>query len=146
MAGGQLLLQMSTDAALFTLISGRLSQPFHWGTHDCAMLAFDAVAVVTGQDPAHDLRGAYSTAEEALALLRGMGGLPGLCARRFGAETTLEDARVGDVALLSRHVCSGKSEEHGALGVVWRGCIAAQGERGVVYLPLASGRRFWRAG
>lgn len=131
---------------LYALIRDRLSQPFAWGTHDCAMLAFDAVAAITGQDPAHDLRGAYSTAEQALELLRGMGGLVGLCTARFGAETMADDARNGDVALIRRHVCQGKSAEHGALGVVWRGVIAAQGERGIVYLPMASGMRFWRAG
>lgn len=135
---------MSADAALFALVLHTGQHPFAWGTHDCAMLAFDAVQAVTGKDPAPDLRGAYSTPDEALALLRGMGGLTGLCDARFGQRTTPDDMRGGDIALLNRHLCAGVSAEHGALGFFWRGLIVARGDKGIAYLPMSAVVRAWR--
>ena len=134
-----------SDARIYALIRERIGQPFSWGTHDCAMLAFDAVHAMTGKDPAADLRGAYSTAEEAQAILRKLGGLNGICRDRFGPRIVPEDMQCGDVALLSRAACEGLTQEHGALGICWRGLIVAQAEAGLAYLPASTVLRAWRA-
>jgi hypothetical protein len=136
---------MTADSALFAMVINTGREPFAWGLHDCAMLAFDAVQAVTGRDPAPDLRGAYSTADEAKELLAGMGGLLGLCVKRFGPRIQAAAMQTGDVALLSQSLCQGVTAEHGALGVWWRGLIVARAEAGIVYLPVSSVLRAWRA-
>ena len=133
------------DAAIFAMVLDTGAQPFAWGTHDCAMLAFDAVQAVTGTDPAPDLRGAYSTPEEALSLLRSLGGLKGLCDARVGQRINVEDMKTGDVVLLNRKLCDGITSEHGALGVYWRGLIVARADKGIAYIAPASVLMAWRA-
>lgn len=136
---------MSADAAIYKLLMARGSMPFQWGLSDCAMLVFDVVRAVTGKDPAPDLRGAYSTADQALALMRDLRGLGGICAARFGAEIEPKDMQNGDVALLKRPVCEGETSECGALGFYWRGLIVAQADEAIAYLQLDAVKRAWRA-
>jgi hypothetical protein len=135
---------MSADRILFEFASARLGRPFAWGTDDCAMLSFDAVRAITGRDPAPELRGAYSTGAEAVALLRKLGGLRGVARSHFGAEIPVDEATDGDIALIDRHRCTGETEEHGALGVFWRGMILSQGAYGASYAPRDAARAAWR--
>lgn len=136
---------MSNDTTLYALIRDRHAERFAWGTHDCAMLAFDAVQTLTGRDPAADLRGTYSNAMGALRTLAMLGGLEALCAARFGAPVPIDEAEDGDIALLRPSVCAGESCEHGALGVFWRGLVVAQGDMGLMYLQRDRAQRAWRA-
>lgn len=84
----------------------RLSLPFAWGSNDCAIFAADCILAQTGVDFAEGLRGAYSSYEEAEALLaaKGWHGLQGLAdaflPRREGRH------RRGDVVLLKGRVGS----------------------------------------
>lgn len=132
-------------SALDTLVHQRAPLPFAWGLRDCAMWAFDAVQATTGRDPAADLRGAYRTAGQALRLLRSLGGLQALATARFGAAVPLATAGDGAVVLLKPTVCAGSSAGHGALGVLWRGLVVAQGDLGLVWVPKSAALACWEA-
>lgn len=54
--------------------------PFVWGLSDCCTCACDAFAARHGIDPMAPLRGRYSTAREALALITAWGGWQGMFA------------------------------------------------------------------
>lgn len=131
--------------ALDELVAQRAAQPFAWGVRDCAMWAFDAVHAATGRDPAPDLRGAYSTPRAALRLLRRLGGLHGIATARMGAPVPLPAAPDGAVVLLHASVCGGESAAHGALAVVWRGLVLAQGDKGLVMVRPAAVQACWRS-
>lgn len=60
---------------------------FAWGRVDCCLFAADAVAAVSGVDPAAPWRGTYADARTAARLLARMGGLSVMAtriARRHG--------------------------------------------------------------
>jgi hypothetical protein len=133
---------MSADAAIYQLVRDRITLSFEWGIRDCAMLAFDVILAITGKDPAPDLRGRYSTGEEAVALLRTLGGLEGIARDRFGPPA--EEMRDGDIVLLHRHLCIGPTADLGAFGVFWRGLIVAQAPRGIGYTRPEQVKRAWR--
>lgn len=135
---------MRDTFALQRLLRVRADKPFAWGTHDCAMLAFDAVLMLTSRDPARDLRGLWTDAKGAMHKLRELGGWDGV-ATRFGAEIAPADAAPGDVLLLDRAVCQAEGAECGALAVRWGDGAVAQGAQGLVAVPLASAVRAWRA-
>lgn len=82
------------------LMSRRLDEPFAWGERDCCLWAADAVHAVTGEDPAADLRGTYSTAYGAARALAQAGGLLALCAQRLGPEVPPAVAQIGDIGLV----------------------------------------------
>lgn len=82
------------------LIGQRMRAPFAWGRHDCVMFAADAVLAVTGADLAQGLRGTYTTADEAAAVLQQHGGLIELCIRRLGPVVPVTLAQPGDVGLV----------------------------------------------
>ncbi len=49
------------------------TEPFAWGTHDCALFAASCVEAMTGVDPAVDFRGAYQSKAGAAKALREIG-------------------------------------------------------------------------
>lgn len=130
--------------AVGRLLHARADKPFRWGTHDCAMLAFDAVLMLTDRDPARDLRGMWTDALGAMRKLRELGGWDGV-ASRFGAEIAPASALPGDVLLLDSNACQAHGAEHGALAVRWGDGAVAQGADGLVSVPLSSAVRAWRA-
>lgn len=135
----------SPGSLLSDFMLSRAAAPFAWGRRDCAMLAFDAVRVATGRDPAADLRGAYASALQARRVLKRLGGWAALAAARFGAPVAPACAVDGDVALLDPAVCSGTMAAGGALAVRWRGRWVAQGAHGLVWVDDAAARQAWRA-
>lgn len=135
---------MTADLAIYRLVMQRGVQPFAWGKHDCVLWACDVVHATTGRDPGADLRGTYSTWPEAAAKLRQLGGLQALAAARFGTPVPVAEAADGDVALLDRGSCVGEGSECGALGVVWRGLVLAQGDIALVCTRLDKVRHLWR--
>lgn len=130
------------DRLLCDLIRQRCGLPFVWGRRDCALWAADAVQVLTGRDPAVEIRGAYRTGLQAMRLLRNLGGLHGAAARFLGRQIDVSEARAGDVALLAGEACVGSGA---ALAVLWRGWLVAQGAPGLVTVQLSSARTMWRA-
>ncbi len=126
------------------LLLQRQAQPFAWGVSDCAMWAFDAVLVSTGRDPVPDVRGTYSTALAAARRLRLEGGWPAVCAARIGRAVMPDEAQDGDVAQVHPAHCAEEMAAVGALAVVWRGQLVAQGAQGLVQLPLSAALGVWR--
>jgi len=61
-------------------LAGHFEGPFVWGRSDCCTCACDAFAARHGIDPMAPLRGRYSTAREALALIADWGGWHGMFA------------------------------------------------------------------
>jgi hypothetical protein len=89
------------QSQLDALLSERASSPFVWGQNDCCIFAADVVAALTGTDPAADLRGTYSTQEEAHALLAERGGIGGIVTQMLGDPVPRLMARVGDLGLVT---------------------------------------------
>lgn len=126
---------------------------FAWGRHDCFLWAADAVRALTGQDPAADLRGTYSTARGALRRLRALGGMQALAAQRFGPQVPVSQAQAGAVVLLPPAVCADQTGAYGALGVVvqcmastgW-GLVVAQGGAGYVMVNRSKAVMAWQGG
>ena len=123
-------------ARLQALVLERMAQPFAWGVQDCCLFAADAVQAQTGVDHAAELRGTYSTAAEALALLDQLGGLPAV-AGRAGPEIPPLCARWGDVGMVHHE---GRDSLGLCQGVLWL-VPAAQG---LGPLPLQAATRAWR--
>jgi hypothetical protein len=132
------------EQALLALLLQRREQPFAWGARDCCLLAADAVQRLTGRDPAHDLRGTYASAGQAVRVLRQFGGLAGLVSSRVGTRLAREDAGDGAIAIVDSTRAAGRLAGHGALGLVWKGRIVAQGGSALVGLPLADAVSFWQ--
>jgi hypothetical protein len=127
------------------LLLERYAMPFAWGFRDCALFAADCVEAVTGRDPAADFRGAYLSALGALRIIRAHGGLAELAAARVGPAIEASSAIDGDVCLLLPHAHETPLPGLGALGVLWRGAIIAQGDSGLGVHRLAAADRWWRA-
>lgn len=135
-----------TIARLEDFIQDRRAVPFAWGTADCATFVFDAVQAMTGRDPAAHLRGRWSGVMSAARVFNEQGGWEGFAERGgFGAPVAAEDLQNGDVALLEAGHCSGLMAAVGALGIVCRGHVVAQGEDGLRALPLSAAAGGWRA-
>lgn len=130
---------------LAAFLAHRAHRPFAWGTTDCAVFAFDAVHALTGCDRVADLRGTYFSARGALRVLQRFGGLQGLADARMGSRLRSSDVQDGDMALLSDKVCESAEGRTGALGIAWRGRIVAQGEHGLVGVPLGAALLWWGA-
>jgi len=123
---------------LDALIASRMATPFAWGTHDCCLFAADAVLAQTGADPAADLRGTYTDARQALALLKSLGGLAAV-AGRGGQPVPALCAQVGDIGLVEHE---GRELLAVCAGPLW----LAPAEQGLAALPLEASRSTWRVG
>jgi hypothetical protein len=137
--------------ALFAALDTHRGCRFTWGAHDCALVAADAVAAMTGEDLASSYRGLYANAAEALALLaeHGVSDAVEVFAARF-VEIPVARAGVGDVAAVpagSNSVSIAVDMEgvgNLALGVVTGPTIAVMGRRGLGAVPLATAVRAFR--
>lgn len=107
--------------------------PFVDGQADCALTIADWVMAATGcPDPAHDLRGQYSTALGRERLLKRRGGLKAVmqvCADRAGLTSTRRPKR-GDIGIVAM---SGQRLAAICLGKTW----AAKGQGLVVAVPTS---------
>jgi len=139
---------MTVTLRRFTDWPGRLSaflaekerEAFAWGRNDCCLFTADAVAALTGVDPAADWRGAYDNEDAAQVLLDAAGGLARLVTAALGSDTRqlVGFARRGDLVLAA-----------GAVGVVddtgARVALYAR-DRGLVRAPLRLATVAWRVG
>lgn len=123
---------------LAALVEARRTMPFAWGSHDCALFAADAIAAVTGEDPATAFRG-YASEEEAEGVL-GEIGLEGMVAAALAAfgcgacHTGL--VQRGDVALAM-------IGNQPTMAVVLGEVVAAPGPDGLAFRPLDCIQRAW---
>jgi hypothetical protein len=139
-----LLRPAGSAARLRDLVQRRRHVPFAWGSADCCLWAADAVLATIGRDPAADLRSRYSSARGALRLLAQHGGMASLVTARLGPLIDAADAIDGDVCLLAPHAHE-RIPSLGALGVLWRGHILAQGDVGLVARPVDDAVAWWGA-
>lgn len=137
--------------ALFAAIDAHRGKPFQWGVHDCAVLAADAVAAMTGEDLAAAYRGKYTDRDGAGLLLAEHGFLDAvaLAADRF-EEIPVSRAGVGDLAAIPIGSNSVPVELQGvgslALGIVTGPVIAVMTAKGLSSVPLAAAVRAFRVG
>ena len=121
---------------LDALVSTSLRLPFAWGVHDCCLFAANWVLAATGTDPAADVRGTYSTAAQASALVQRLGGLQALGARAGAAVAPLL-AQAGDVGLVH-------DGERDLLAVCTGPHWVAPTRRGLAVLPFNTATLAWR--
>jgi hypothetical protein len=113
---------------------------------DCGVFAADVVAVLSGTDPAEDLRGSYSSRKTAFAAIRRLCGRASMeaaattLAARYGfAETPVAFAQRGDVVQID-------TGSKARLGIVaMHGTeLLTPGKDGLLTLPRAKAVRAWR--
>jgi len=131
---------------LNAVIDSHRHHAFAYGSHDCALLAADAVKAVIGIDPAATFRGRYSDRAGADAVLREAGfddQVVALAASLF-PEIHPSMARVGDLAAVSSRLLGfGDSL---ALGVVTGPNIAVMAMAGLGFVSLAEALRAFKVG
>ncbi|TAG28565.1 MAG: hypothetical protein EAZ40_03420 [Rhodobacterales bacterium] len=77
------------------------SQPFAYGTHDCALFAAGAVDAMTGHAIAAEYRGLYGSLKEGLKLMRREGLADHVALlRHLFEEVPTAFAMVGDIAVI----------------------------------------------
>ena len=75
--------------------------PFAYGEHDCALFAAGAVRAMTGDDPAADLRGSYSTLAGGMRKLKKLGfANHAEFAASLFAEVHPSEGQIGDIAAI----------------------------------------------
>ncbi|MEP6827912.1 MAG: hypothetical protein ABJA10_07540 [Aestuariivirga sp.] len=115
-----------------------LASPFQWGFHDCCSFVCDVLDEVTGRDPMADLRGSYSSEEEALAAL----GVAGLVATvmRLASEQGFKRVEFPFVGAFFGLVSTPKGPAMALfLGDKW----VARAETGILTMPLRNGFLAW---
>jgi hypothetical protein len=117
------------------------SIPFAWGTGDCLGFAADVAKMLTGDDPAADLRGAYDseTSAKRIMVARGWQTLGDVAASMF-PEIPVADARSGDWVFI---VNDDMSE---TLGVVCGAQVLARTKEGLGIHILTKASRAFRVG
>lgn len=106
---------------LYAFLNRMMAQPFVWGECDCVTMPADWVSLITGKDPAADLRMTYSSAGECQRVTRFFTDPLGVVAPRMqacGLAETIDPQR-GDVGVVMLH---GMSRAHGAIcldGNIW---------------------------
>jgi len=124
---------------LAEFIDARRHDAFAWGTHDCFTFAADAALMLTGDDPASAVRGAYATEQEADAII-GPDGLEAWVAFTMAAWGAAEFdpvfAQRGDVVFVmvgNQRMC----------GVNLGTNIAVPGAEKLHFIPASHALRAW---
>jgi len=114
---------------------------FSWGKSDCALFAAGAVDAMTGVDLARELRGTYTSAEQAKDVLRSMGcsTVADLADLHLPRIDRPSHAMPGDIVLIEEGPL-------GALGVSVGQAIRVRGRDVLGTLPLLSAAIAWRVG
>lgn len=122
---------------LAEFIEARRERAFSWGDSDCCLFVCDGVEVMTGADPAARWRGLYTTEKSARRLIRDNGGVAGLATLAFGGPVVAPLAGRGDVVLID-------TPGGDALALCVGSVIAAQGEIGLEFHPMAAAKAAWK--
>jgi hypothetical protein len=120
-------------------IDAARDRPFEWGTHDCALFAFNIVRDLTGIDYASAYRGNYHTAQGAARALRkqGKGTLRATVGGVLGTEVPPPTARRGDLLLW----CQPKRGDTIGVCIDDRGAFV--GPAGLVFVPVKDCEAAW---
>lgn len=121
---------------LAAVIADAERRPFAWGRHDCCTWAADVVLAITMQDPLADLRGRWSTADEAAALLAELGGLQQAVTDRLGQPMPYPAlVQRGDVVMVAADPAATGGMRH-ALAVCGGHVLLGPGLRGLARVPM----------
>jgi hypothetical protein len=124
------------QSRLAGLVLERFHVPFKWGENDCCLFAADCVNIITGHDPASDMRG-YTDQRGAVRILSEMGGVEGVASARAGEEIAPALSQPGDIGLIH-------CEDRPTLAVCMGGHWIAPGELGLVTFLPDQVVRAWR--
>lgn len=124
-------------------LESRHDMPFEWGKNDCCLFVADWLVILTGIDPADELRGTYDDAATAGVILESHGGLESMVSARFAADGWHDEppvfAQRGDIV-----TCD--TPDGVGLGVCAGSTIAMPGKSGLVHAPMTLARKAWRIG
>lgn len=126
-------------------IKERQSEPFQWGSNDCALFMCDWVKTRTDEDKASEFRGRYKTAMGSLRALKKLGytGLRDAVTRLYGEPLEhVQLAQRGDVALVSTGLDD--AFEGVACGIVTVSGVAVLSEEGLTEIPRSTLVTAWR--
>jgi hypothetical protein len=129
---------------MYAAIEAKQTQPFVWGMYDCSLFVADVVFAFTGVDVALELRGAYSSRDEAEGLIKKHTKTKKLSRlmRQLAQAHGMEEIRPamagrGDVMLFP-------SDLGETLGLCDGHQIIAMGYEGVKAFPRTLATRAWR--
>jgi hypothetical protein len=132
------------QSRLHAFLQEHQQESFHYGRWDCCLFVCEAVAVMTGVDPAAGYRGTYSSragARDALLAYCGTASVRAFAeaftARHGMRETTILQARRGDVALIKRS----RDFSLGLVALNGREIVVVS--RGLSMRPLSVAARAW---
>jgi len=122
-------------------LAEKKDMPFDWQYNNCCFFASDWLRILTGIDPATDLRAEITDLASAKKALLARGGVEQICEDRCAAndwpEVAPNFAQRGDIATVDT--------PHGpAIGVVFGRNVAFAGKLGVEFIPISQTRRAWR--
>ncbi|AVJ51776.1 hypothetical protein Vid5_gp21 [Pantoea phage vB_PagS_Vid5] len=106
------------------MVGEKATEPFAWGSNDCAMFAADAVLLICGTDFAKEFRGKYKTEVGAKRSIAKQGGMIEVLNGKLEAIHP-NFAQRGDVVLFD-------GELGATLGIYWNGGVFAAGPDGIV--------------
>lgn len=109
-------------------------RPQEWGVWDCCQFAAECVLRTTGVDHRAAFP-AYSSEEEARAIIAGFGGMPALLSSVLGAPIPVAWVKRGGILALPDDICAV------CLGVM----CATTGAEGLVFAPSATAVAGWSA-
>lgn len=113
-------------------------EPFAYGHNDCALWVAGAVLEMTGEDPASELRGKYSTLTGGLKQIQKTGRMDHIdVVSELFEEVEPSLACVGDIAAVP-------GEEMLSLGIVGGSHIHVLMQSGLGIVPLTKAVRVWR--
>lgn len=114
---------------------------FAWGKNDCVMYCANAIRAITGEDPLSGFVDAWSTEDEALAVLDARGGLLAAVSGVLGPPMdNVALAQRGDIALVEL-----PDMDFLALHLGDR-LVAPTKDRGLVQIKSVHAKRAWAVG
>lgn len=123
---------------LIAYLAASARTPFAEGRHDCALFAAAAILAMTGEDPAQDFRGRYSTTRGGLRVLRRAGFADHLAiADRYFDPMPCAFARPGDLAAVP-------GAEGPALGIVQGDRVYVLRREGLGTVSILKAVHAWR--
>ena len=121
------------EGRLYALLERKRFEGFEWGEHDCCTWAASAVAAVSGQQISFP--GPYTSARQALRVVRALGGLPAAVTAALGSEPMpASHAQRGDIVLLRQP----RSFDGHALAVCFGEFAYAPGEDCLVAIRMTA--------
>lgn len=125
------------QSRLCEFVRANETRPFVWGEWDCALWTAAAIEAITGTDIAVDIRGKYSTEDEAHAIFASFTDTAAQIAAQFGMkEVSPMHAQRGD--LIATSVC---------LGLVGLDSqVLVLGDSGLTKVEYRHIQRAWRVG